>query len=133
MCIRDSLEQAVRVARLARKLDIFDGIEVWRDNPDTSSQTTSEGSFEVYGEGNGRSVVCWRGVGGSWLGKKIAPHPQPAAQDASNKNSLDSYIPAFEFGMDISKLKLHEASRFARALNRLNGRASRRSKWVSKE
>ncbi|KAF3049907.1 hypothetical protein E8E11_007065 [Didymella keratinophila] len=127
------LEQAVRVARLARKLDVFDGIEIWRDDPDTSSQTTSEGGFEVYGGGNGRSVVCWRGVGGSWLGKKITPQPQPAAQNASSQDSLDSYTPAFEFGMDTSKLKLHEASRFARALNRLNGRASRRPKWVSKE
>lgn len=112
------LEQAVRVARLAQRLDVFDGIEIWRDDP-TFSQSTSEDGFEVHGEGNGRSVVCWRGVGGSWLGKKIAPRPQPAVQDPSSQKSPDYYLPAFDFDViDTSELKLDEASKFARALER---------------
>ena len=111
------IEQALRVARLAQKLDVFDGIEIWRDDP-TSSQCSSEDGFEVHGEGNGRSVVCWRGVGGSWLGKMIAPQPQPAAQTASSQKSLDDYLPAFDFDVDTRKLEINESSKFARALER---------------
>jgi methylase of polypeptide subunit release factors len=64
------LEQALRVAQHAREMDIFEGIEIWRDEPDvSSSQPTTENGFLVQGEGNARSVVCWRGAGGSWLGR----------------------------------------------------------------
>ena len=68
------LEQALRVAQLARKMEVFDGIEIWRDEPDASpDHPTSEGGFDVRGEGNARSVICWRGAGGSWLGKANKP------------------------------------------------------------
>lgn len=87
------LEQALRVARLAQKLGVFDGIEIWRDNPDTSSQSTSEDGFDVHGEGNGRSVVCWRGVGGSWLGKTITPQPQTTAQNTFKDKSPTHIFP----------------------------------------
>jgi methylase of polypeptide subunit release factors len=127
------LEQALRVAQLAQKLDVFDGIEIWRDDPGTSSQPTSEDGFEVFGEGHGRSVVCWRGVGGSWLGKTFNSQPHTAVQHASSQKSLDSYLPRFEFDTDTSKLELNEASKFAIALNRLKESkpGSGRTKWVS--
>jgi methylase of polypeptide subunit release factors len=67
------LEQALRVARHARGMDIFEGIEIWRDEPSASSEPpTTEDDFSVHGEGNARSVVCWRGAGGAWLGKTTA-------------------------------------------------------------
>jgi HemK-like putative methylase len=67
------LEQALRVARRARELGIFDGIVIWRETPETSaSATTEEDGFPILGEGNGRSVLCWTGAGSSWLGKSVA-------------------------------------------------------------
>lgn len=71
------LEQALRVARGAQSLDIFDGIEIWREQP----TTTPDGAqivdgFSVVGEGNARSVICWRGVGASWLGKEMTTNLQ---------------------------------------------------------
>jgi hypothetical protein len=113
------LEQALRVARLAQKLGVFDGIEIWRDDPDTSSsQPISEDGFGVHGKGNGRSVVCWRGLGGSWLGKAITPQPQTSVQIASDQTSRESVVPTFSFDIDTSKLELNEAPRFGRYLER---------------
>ncbi len=67
------LDQACRVAQIAQNLNIFDGIEVWRDQPDaTTHNTTNETQFPVLGQGNARSVLCWRAVGASWLGKAAA-------------------------------------------------------------
>jgi hypothetical protein len=64
------LEQAHRVASRARSLDIFDGIEIWREDPFASSDaSTEESEFPLVGKGNARSVLCWRGVGSAWLGK----------------------------------------------------------------
>lgn len=77
------LEQALRVARMARSLKerdgnrilSFDGIEIWRDQPDQPTQTelssdpASESEFPIIGTGNIRSVLCWRAEGGRWLGK----------------------------------------------------------------
>ncbi|KAF1926727.1 S-adenosyl-L-methionine-dependent methyltransferase [Didymella exigua CBS 183.55] len=95
------LEQALRVARHAQKLDVFDGIEIWRDNPDTSTspgQPTSEDGFQIHGDGNGRSVVCWRGVGGLWLGKAITSKPQARLQDATRDHkSRDHFLSVFSF------------------------------------
>ena len=65
------LDQALRVAHMARNMQIFEGIEIWRDQPDQpddSGPGTSH-NFPLIGQGNGRSVLCWRGRGGSWLGK----------------------------------------------------------------
>ncbi|KAH7392960.1 S-adenosyl-L-methionine-dependent methyltransferase [Pyrenochaeta sp. MPI-SDFR-AT-0127] len=71
------LKQALRVARGARSLGIFDGIEVWRELPDVKPDAvTSVDGFPIVGEGNARSVVCWRGIGASWLGKEILPTSQ---------------------------------------------------------
>ena len=66
------LEQALRVAQHARNLDIFDGVEIWREQPDASGDAESEQDFAVIGQGNARSVLCWRDRGAYWLGK-IAP------------------------------------------------------------
>lgn len=64
------LDQAVRVARTARDKFMFDCIEIWREQPDGTPDVSSPTKeFPVIGQGNARSVVCWRGVGAAWLGK----------------------------------------------------------------
>jgi hypothetical protein len=65
------LDQALRVARMARNMQIFEGIEIWRDQPDQpdDSGPRTPHDFPLIGQGNGRSVLCWRGRGASWLGK----------------------------------------------------------------
>jgi len=74
------MEQAIRVSQRALKLNIFDGVEIWREQPDASaSATTTEDGITVVGEGNARSVICWRGLGTSWLGKSEA---SSSAEDA---------------------------------------------------
>ena len=88
------LEQAIRVAKLAQKLDVFDGIEIWRDEPDASSnQSTTEDGFHIHGEGNARSIVCWRGAGGSWLGKSTAAKPSRLSSDTLEDASSGSCFP----------------------------------------
>jgi methylase of polypeptide subunit release factors len=77
------LEQAKRVADMARKQGIWEGIEIWRDDPcggsyDGSGQGDGEGDAEmvedilgmgikVLGAGNGRTVVAYRGEGKDWM------------------------------------------------------------------
>ncbi|KAF2128811.1 S-adenosyl-L-methionine-dependent methyltransferase [Dothidotthia symphoricarpi CBS 119687] len=63
------LNQALRVAQYARDLYIFDGVEIWREEPSCSSDSTDENGFSIFGQGNARSVLCWRGEGTNWLGK----------------------------------------------------------------
>ncbi|KAI9835238.1 MAG: hypothetical protein M1837_003876 [Sclerophora amabilis] len=72
------LAQALRVAALAQKNGDWDGIEIWRDWPSghVSQGPTREvkamvggQNICIVGRGNGRAVVCWKGDGGSWLGK----------------------------------------------------------------
>ncbi|KAH8712199.1 S-adenosyl-L-methionine-dependent methyltransferase [Phaeosphaeriaceae sp. PMI808] len=64
------LDQALRVAQLARTLGIYDGIEIWRESPNSrTNENLEEQGISVIGEGNARSVLCWRGVGSVWLGK----------------------------------------------------------------
>ncbi|KAJ4987503.1 HemK family methyltransferase [Stagonosporopsis vannaccii] len=92
------LEQALRVARLAQKKDIFDGVEIWRDEPETNpDQPTTEDGFNVYGTGNARSVVCWRGAGGSWLGKPTAPKLSQLNAGAPAAVVRESLLPSFKF------------------------------------
>lgn len=92
------LEQALRVARLAQSMDIFDGIEIWRDEPDSSSnQPTIEDGIDVKGTGNARSVVCWRGVGGSWLGKATPSTSPKVTEGAPVKYFRDPLLPSFNF------------------------------------
>lgn len=68
------LDQALRVARMARAIGVFQGIEIWRDQPDQAndleeSVTDVLHDFPIIGAGNGRSVLCWRNAGAAWLGK----------------------------------------------------------------
>jgi methylase of polypeptide subunit release factors len=64
------LEQAYRVVRRARALDIFDGMEIWREDPLVPSDASmGEDDVPLVGKGNARSVLCWRGAGSAWLGK----------------------------------------------------------------
>lgn len=75
------LDQAQRVAQRAVDLDIFDGVEIWRESPNAITDPSSESSkFPVVGQGNGRSVLCWRGAGTSWLGKGSAATAREDAQ-----------------------------------------------------
>jgi methylase of polypeptide subunit release factors len=86
------LAQAERVAEMARKQGIWDGIEIWRDDPEGNGSKGDEpqgysdgmaeetagnggmveemvmdGSVKILGAGNGRSVVAYRGQGKQWL------------------------------------------------------------------
>jgi HemK-like putative methylase len=65
------LEQAHRIAQRAHELDIFDGVEIWREDPSSPAEDSpaEEHGFKTIGQGNARSVLCWRGLGSSWLGK----------------------------------------------------------------
>jgi methylase of polypeptide subunit release factors len=75
------MEQALRVARRAHELDIFDGIEIWREIPDSSTNAPDqEDGFTIIGEGNARSVLCWRGAGSLWLSRAATPAEQDDAQ-----------------------------------------------------
>ena len=70
------LQQAKRVAAMAEKQNIWDGIEIWRDDPsshdyqENSEEVVMDGKVKVVGAGNGRSVVVYRGVGSEWMGVK---------------------------------------------------------------
>ncbi|KAL5383497.1 hypothetical protein DPSP01_005894 [Paraphaeosphaeria sporulosa] len=75
------LGQALRVARAAQALRMFDGIEIWREQPNEPDSPSSEvAGFRVLGEGNARSVICWRGTGAAWLGKS---ERAPAYEDVA--------------------------------------------------
>jgi hypothetical protein len=83
------LDQALRVARMARQFKLYDGndingfegIEIWRDQPnqppegECSMDDHSDPEFPIVGTGNGRSVLCWRGKGWGWLGKDKKEYP----------------------------------------------------------
>ena len=85
------LPQALRVAQLAKATGFFDGIEIWRDDPKpTSSEATTEDGFDVLGNGNARSVVCWRGQGAAWLGKSSAPKPAESLERETPQESTDT-------------------------------------------
>lgn len=75
------LEQAIRVAAMALKQGIWDGIEIWRDDPSSTEiadeqrivsrdeeQRVLGGKVKIIGRGDGRSVVAYRGVGKVWMG-----------------------------------------------------------------
>lgn len=87
------LDQAVRVAQASRAMSFFDGIEIWREQPDQNLQSSQDG-FSVIGHGNARSVFCWRGVGADWLGRS-----KPT--EAGTETSIDAHerrlSPWFEF------------------------------------
>jgi hypothetical protein len=85
------LDQALRVASQARKMRIFDGIEIWRDQPDgtelgpeTSTATSPDASaFPTVGQGHARTVFCYRGLGTEWL-RKVSVHPPSAIDDSDS-------------------------------------------------
>ncbi|KAF1967379.1 S-adenosyl-L-methionine-dependent methyltransferase [Bimuria novae-zelandiae CBS 107.79] len=91
------LDQAIRVASAARGMRIFDGIEIWREQPESPQDADPvDGEFRVVGQGNARSVVCWRGAGTKWLGKssqELASHSifptLPSSAIADNHDSTD--------------------------------------------
>lgn len=68
------MEQACRVAAMA--LERWRTVEIWRDDPGANAgqdevvHVGCEGEHEirVYGQGNGRSVVAYRGEGCQWMG-----------------------------------------------------------------
>lgn len=70
------LEQAKRVAEMVSEQGVWDGLEIWRDEPGRAEANEGHGatviggsSIKIKGEGNGRSVVAWRGEGGKWVGR----------------------------------------------------------------
>ncbi|KAI4834190.1 S-adenosyl-L-methionine-dependent methyltransferase [Aureobasidium sp. EXF-8845] len=86
------LAQAERIAEMAREQGIWDRIEIWRDDPQGNGsigddyqgcsdgmaeetvgnggvveEMVMDGSVKIFGAGNGRSVVAYRGEGRQWL------------------------------------------------------------------
>jgi hypothetical protein len=75
------IDQARRVAQHAREFDIFDGIEIWREDPASSTGDDSEDvDFPTVGQGNARNVLCWRGSGSIWLNKTDVSAGEDGAQ-----------------------------------------------------
>ncbi|KAK8160297.1 S-adenosyl-L-methionine-dependent methyltransferase [Phyllosticta citrichinensis] len=67
--------QALRVASLARDKGSWEGVEIWRDEPGAKDDAFARmeqtiDDVKILGRGNGRSVVCWRDQGATWLGRK---------------------------------------------------------------
>ena len=57
------MAQAKRVAAMAQMANLWDGVEIWRDDPrDSGRQQRREvtNDIETVGEGDGRSVFCWK-------------------------------------------------------------------------
>jgi hypothetical protein len=74
------MDQARRVAQQAREFDIFDGIEIWREDPASSTHEDSEEiDFPIIGQGNARTVLCWRGSGSIWLNNTGTPIEEDSA------------------------------------------------------
>lgn len=68
------MEQAKRVASMTVSRGIWDGIEMWCDEPSARvsalEEVTVDGSkVRVRGIGHGRSVFAYRGVGARWLSR----------------------------------------------------------------
>lgn len=96
------LNQAERVARMAQNLEIFDGIEIWRDQPDgTDNDTPNQPQLEfpVIGSGHGRSVVCWRGAGAFWLGKTDSSR-EHEERSLEYRDGDDHLRPTFDYMPD---------------------------------
>jgi methylase of polypeptide subunit release factors len=59
------LEQAKRVVSMARESGKWKGVEIWRDwvdhinPPESFERVENGGQVAVWGEGNGRVVICW--------------------------------------------------------------------------
>lgn len=54
------LDQAKRVAEYLESRSIWPDVQIWRDDPCASRGRCEEGNVSIIGDGDGRSVVCWR-------------------------------------------------------------------------
>jgi methylase of polypeptide subunit release factors len=66
------MDQANRVASMARERKRWDGIEIWRDEPQLQQGGNTKevlDDISVIGHGHGRSVLCWTMHGGQLMGK----------------------------------------------------------------
>ncbi|KAK6428809.1 hypothetical protein LTR95_015044 [Oleoguttula sp. CCFEE 5521] len=67
------LDQAERVAGLTVARGLWEGVEIWRDDPTPAEDdqpqviTFDQQDVRIIGSGHGRSVFAWRGVGAHWL------------------------------------------------------------------
>ncbi|KAF2688510.1 S-adenosyl-L-methionine-dependent methyltransferase [Lentithecium fluviatile CBS 122367] len=99
------LDQALRVGRRVREMDIYDGIEIWCDQPDAHPNTAAEdpasdSEFPIFGTGNARTVLCHRGQGTQWLQRTPSPHaptstPADTTEDCAHI-SHDGLEPSFD-------------------------------------
>lgn len=66
-----NIDQAIRVANMAKNRKDASGpwsaIEVWRDDPSKTNNEETIGGFRVFGEGEGRSVLCAKNKGLEWI------------------------------------------------------------------
>jgi len=66
------MDQASRVVSMARERKRWQGIEIWRDEPQLQQGGNAKEVFDnisVIGCGHGRSVLCWTKHGGQLMGK----------------------------------------------------------------
>lgn len=67
------IDQAQRVASLAVEQGIWNGVEIWRDDPGARTKQHDDtvkldgAVIKVRGAGDGRSVFAYRDVGAAWL------------------------------------------------------------------
>jgi len=109
------MEQALRVARQAQAKGIFDGIEIWRDQPDTTEDlpdmptAPQSPEFPVIGQGNARTVLCYRGTGTQWLQKRSTVHPRTnEADDLDSATSAPTRYGGLEAPIDKGRLKIEK-------------------------
>jgi methylase of polypeptide subunit release factors len=61
------MAQAERISIMVRESGVWDGVEIWRDEPSLADAHVMFGNTIIRGQGHGRSVVCWRGHARFWL------------------------------------------------------------------
>lgn len=63
------LDQALRVAEMARQRERWAGVEVWRDEPGSHNRgtNTAPNGVRVIGRGNARAVFCCTLAGSDWI------------------------------------------------------------------
>lgn len=69
------MQQALRVANMFNREGIFEGIEIWRDNPQERTSHIDQIAIDVFkirGGGHGRSVLCWKAEAKPWLSMHLA-------------------------------------------------------------
>jgi len=66
------MDQAQRVAKVAQQYQRWEGVEIWRDEPEihhNNIEGTSLSGVPVIGHGNGRAVFCYTRTGSDWVCK----------------------------------------------------------------